>query len=332
MGQAAEPSVPLSSSGRRREAKGRDAHGLPAASHLPLSGACATHTLTAGQNGAPGVRPTPCLPGPEGPASWLGVGARRCAADSPSPPEPEAWGALPSERGWRGPAARPAWEKPEVQPAVSGQPEDLPACAVRTTAWGRATPPAGLTSPPPLLQACTHTVCVWAAQSCPTLRPHRQQPTRLLCPWDSLGKNTGVGYYFLLQGTFPTQGAEPVSCAADGFVWATGKPPCSYVAPTGPGFAVTELDQTWAAWERWGESGREEAALRAGNGRPKNRWGPVFRHAPVCRGSLISTRRKDWILGRGFLKKGKLEWTWSWGEGVRGKAMKDLLARITYRK
>ena len=39
-----------------------------------------------------------------------------------------------------------------------------------------------------------------------SLRPHRLQLTRLLCPWDSPGKNTGVGYYFLLQGIFPTQG------------------------------------------------------------------------------------------------------------------------------
>ena len=29
---------------------------------------------------------------------------------------------------------------------------------------------------------------------------------RLLCPWDSLGKNTGVGCQGLLQGIFPTQG------------------------------------------------------------------------------------------------------------------------------
>ena len=36
-------------------------------------------------------------------------------------------------------------------------------------------------------------------QSCPTLRPHGRQPTRLLCPWDSPGKNTGVGCHFLLQ-------------------------------------------------------------------------------------------------------------------------------------
>ena len=36
-------------------------------------------------------------------------------------------------------------------------------------------------------------------QSCPTLRPHKWQPTRLLCLWDSPGKNTGVGCHFLLQ-------------------------------------------------------------------------------------------------------------------------------------
>ena len=31
------------------------------------------------------------------------------------------------------------------------------------------------------------------------VRPHRRQPTRLLCPWYSPGKNTGVGCHFLLQ-------------------------------------------------------------------------------------------------------------------------------------
>ena len=31
------------------------------------------------------------------------------------------------------------------------------------------------------------------------VRPHRQQPTRLPCPWDSPGKNTGVGCHLLLQ-------------------------------------------------------------------------------------------------------------------------------------
>ena len=35
--------------------------------------------------------------------------------------------------------------------------------------------------------------------------PHRLQPTRLLCPWDFPGKNTGTVCHFLLQGIFPTQ-------------------------------------------------------------------------------------------------------------------------------
>ena len=32
--------------------------------------------------------------------------------------------------------------------------------------------------------------------------------TRLLCQWDSPGKNTGVGCHSLLQGIFPTQGSN----------------------------------------------------------------------------------------------------------------------------
>ena len=32
-----------------------------------------------------------------------------------------------------------------------------------------------------------------------SMQPHRRQPIRLLCPWDSSDKNTGVGCHFLLQ-------------------------------------------------------------------------------------------------------------------------------------
>ena len=34
-------------------------------------------------------------------------------------------------------------------------------------------------------------------------------PARLLCPWDSPGKNNGVGSHLLLEGIFPTQGSNP---------------------------------------------------------------------------------------------------------------------------
>ena len=39
-----------------------------------------------------------------------------------------------------------------------------------------------------------------------SLRPYGPQPTRLLCPWDFPGKNTGVGCHAFLQGIFLTQG------------------------------------------------------------------------------------------------------------------------------
>ena len=48
-----------------------------------------------------------------------------------------------------------------------------------------------------------------------SLRPHGQYPTRLCCPWDFPGKNTGVGCHFFLQGIFPTQGLNPGFRIAD---------------------------------------------------------------------------------------------------------------------
>ena len=42
-----------------------------------------------------------------------------------------------------------------------------------------------------------------------SVRPRGLQPARLLCPWDSPGKSTGVGCHALLQGLFPTQGWNP---------------------------------------------------------------------------------------------------------------------------
>ena len=42
-----------------------------------------------------------------------------------------------------------------------------------------------------------------------SLRLYGLQPARFLCPWDSPGKNTGVGCHALLQGIFPTQRLNP---------------------------------------------------------------------------------------------------------------------------
>ena len=42
-----------------------------------------------------------------------------------------------------------------------------------------------------------------------SLESYGRQPSRLLCPWDSPGKNTGVGCHAFLQGIFLTQGSNP---------------------------------------------------------------------------------------------------------------------------
>ena len=45
----------------------------------------------------------------------------------------------------------------------------------------------------------------------------------MVCPWNSSGKNAGVGWYSLLQGIFPTQGSTWVSCIASRFftIWGS---------------------------------------------------------------------------------------------------------------
>ena len=58
------------------------------------------------------------------------------------------------------------------------------------------------------------------------MRPHRRQPTRLPCPWASLGKNTGVRCHFLLQCMKIKSGSEvaqscptlsnPMNCSLPG--------------------------------------------------------------------------------------------------------------------
>ena len=54
------------------------------------------------------------------------------------------------------------------------------------------------------------TLPAWEVESLVScsLQPHGLLPTRLFCPWDSPGKNTGVGCHSLLQGLFLTHGSN----------------------------------------------------------------------------------------------------------------------------
>ena len=60
-----------------------------------------------------------------------------------------------------------------------------------------------------------------------SLQPHVLQLARFRCPWDFPGKNTGVGYHFLLQGDLPDPEIKPASFASPAVVggFFTTKPP-----------------------------------------------------------------------------------------------------------
>ena len=67
-----------------------------------------------------------------------------------------------------------------------------------------------------------------------SLWPHGLLPARLLCPWNSLGKNTGVICHALLQGIFPTQGSNPslLHCRQVLYYWATREAQTEYMCPS----------------------------------------------------------------------------------------------------
>ena len=52
-------------------------------------------------------------------------------------------------------------------------------------------------------------VCVSHSVMSDSLQTRGLLGTRLLHPWNFLGKNTGVGCHFLLQGVFLIQGSNP---------------------------------------------------------------------------------------------------------------------------
>ena len=68
-----------------------------------------------------------------------------------------------------------------------------------------------------------------------SVRPHRRQPTRLPRPWDSPGKNTGVGCHFVLQCMKVKSESEVAQCAR---LLAT--PWTTYLAPPSMGFSRQE--------------------------------------------------------------------------------------------
>ena len=59
------------------------------------------------------------------------------------------------------------------------------------------------------VSVCLYMCVISCSVMSDSLQLHGREPTRLLCPWDFPGKNTGLGCHFLLQGIFPIQGLNP---------------------------------------------------------------------------------------------------------------------------
>ena len=106
-------------------------------------------------------------------------------------------------------------------------------------------------------RVCPHTlkttyVCVSHSVMSSSLQPCGLLPIRLLCPCDFLGKNTGGGCHFLLQGIFPTQGSIHVSCIGRRILhhWATweAKSLISTVLLMASHFSIA-LRIPWTVWK-----------------------------------------------------------------------------------
>ena len=88
----------------------------------------------------------------------------------------------------------------------------------------------------------------FVAKSCQTLLwPHGLQSARLLCPWNFPGKNTGVGFHFLLQGSEQPRDWTLVSCIGRWILYH------------------------WTPWGAWGSEIRVYNILSCG-------WGPQVKH------------------------------------------------------
>ena len=83
------------------------------------------------------------------------------------------------------------------------------------------------------LCCCCCCCCCVALVMSDSVQPHRRQPTKLPRPWDSPGKNTGVGCHFLLQCIkVKSESDVAQSCPTVATPWTS-----AYQAPPSVGFS-----------------------------------------------------------------------------------------------
>ena len=108
----------------------------------------------------------------------------------------------------------------------------------------------------------TYAVRCLVTQSCPPICNPMDRSTRLLCPWDSPGKNTGVGCHGLLQGIFPTQGSnlDLLHCQAESLPLShLGSPICKVSASRYLTWGcLSSWYRSWLHGPLWGRRARKQ--------------------------------------------------------------------------
>ena len=158
---------------------------------------------------------------------------------------------------------------------------------------------------------------VLVAQSCPAVFDHMNltpwtqphEPTRLLCPWISPGKNTGVGYQFLPQGVFPTQRWNLGLLHRRQAESSPSEPLSSWDAPQS---AVCKLENQGSQWHTsvWVQSPESQRAARLS----LKVWRSASRSGRVLARPWLSHSRRGKNLPFAHLsvpREGSLDW-WGW--------------------
>ena len=106
-------------------------------------------------------------------------------------------------------------------------------------------------------------MCAYASRSgmSDSLGPHGLQPTRLLCPWDSPDKDTGVDCHSLLQGSSQLRDWTRVSCISGGFftIWVTRE---AHISMVKKGLYINQIHEKF--WVKEKRKGRKRLTLMYG--------------------------------------------------------------------
>ena len=149
---------------------------------------------------------------------------------------------------------------------------------------------------------CVHLV----TQSCLTLCNHMDcRPPGSFVNEDSPGKNTGVGYHALLQGTFPTQGFNPGTAGRFLTIWATTEAPAEKWKP--PKCPSTEkwMKKMWYIYvmEYYSAIKKNEIMLHAATGMDQER---------VILSEVNQTRRRRNIWHSLYMESKKKRYKWTY--------------------